>query len=32
MRGAGDWSDERGTNLLDGGAPFYDTYACADGG
>ena len=20
------WSDERGTNLLDGGAPFYDTY------
>jgi alpha-methylacyl-CoA racemase len=31
MRGAGDWSDERGDNLLDGGAPFYDTYACADG-
>ena len=29
---AGFWSDERGTNLLDGGAPFYDTYACADGG
>ncbi len=25
------WSDERGTNLLDGGAPFYDTYECADG-
>ncbi|MFB8259982.1 hypothetical protein ACFC8L_15050, partial [Kitasatospora purpeofusca] len=25
-------SDERGTNLLDGGAPFYDTYATADGG
>lgn len=21
----------RGTNLLDGGAPFYDVYACADG-
>ncbi|MBR0934293.1 CaiB/BaiF CoA-transferase family protein [Bradyrhizobium jicamae] len=21
----------RGSNLLDGGAPFYDTYACADG-
>lgn len=20
-----------GTNLLDGGAPFYDTYVCADG-
>ena len=25
------WRDERGTNLLDGGAPFYGTYACADG-
>ena len=25
------WSDERGTNLLDTGAPFYDTYVCADG-
>ncbi|EIW84074.1 CoA-transferase family III [Coniophora puteana RWD-64-598 SS2] len=22
---------ERGTNLLDGGAPFYDVYTCADG-
>jgi len=31
MRGAGAWADEPGTNLLDGGAPFYDTYACADG-
>ncbi|MFB6672436.1 CaiB/BaiF CoA transferase family protein [Streptomyces sp. NPDC056390] len=31
MRGQGSWSDERGTNVLDGGAPFYDTYACADG-
>ena len=30
-RGAGVWSDERGTNLLDSGAPFYDTYTCADG-
>src|SRR2546430_8892766 len=28
---AGAWRDERGTNLLDGGAPFYDTYATADG-
>lgn len=28
---AGFWNDERGTNLLDGGAPFYDTYRCADG-
>ncbi|MBX9797097.1 CaiB/BaiF CoA-transferase family protein [Sphingomonas sp.] len=25
-------SDTRGTNLLDGGAPFYDCYECADGG
>lgn len=31
MRAGGAWHDERGTNLLDGGAPFYDTYACADG-
>ncbi len=28
----GAWKDERGANLLDGGAPFYDTYRCADGG
>lgn len=27
----GQWSDSRGSNLLDSGAPFYDTYACADG-
>ena len=26
------WSDERGSNLLDGGAPFYRTYRCKDGG
>lgn len=32
LRGAGVWSDERESNLLDGGAPFYDTYACSDGG
>jgi alpha-methylacyl-CoA racemase len=32
FRAAGMWSDEHGTNLLDGGAPFYDTYRCADGG
>ncbi|GAB3165506.1 alpha-methylacyl-CoA racemase [Amycolatopsis stemonae] len=31
MRGQGTWSDDRGANLLDGGAPFYDTYTCADG-
>jgi alpha-methylacyl-CoA racemase len=27
----GAWSTDRGTNLLDGGAPYYDTYRCADG-
>ena len=27
----GAWRDERGSNLLDGGAPFYTTYRCADG-
>lgn len=27
----GRWSSERGSNTLDGGAPFYRTYACADG-
>lgn len=32
MRAAGIWSDEREDNLLDGGAHFYDTYECADGG
>ncbi|WP_181311276.1 CaiB/BaiF CoA transferase family protein [Nocardioides campestrisoli] len=32
MYGGGAWSAERGTNFLDGGAPFYDTYECADGG
>jgi alpha-methylacyl-CoA racemase len=30
-RACGLWSDQRGSNLLDSGAPFYDTYACADG-
>lgn len=29
--GAGAWVDRRQANLLDGGAPFYDTYECADG-
>ena len=32
LRAAGRWQDARGVNLLDGGAPFYDTYATADGG
>jgi alpha-methylacyl-CoA racemase len=27
----GQWRNERGANLLDGAAPFYDTYECADG-
>ena len=31
MRATGSWQDKRGSNLLDGGAPFYDTYATADG-
>jgi alpha-methylacyl-CoA racemase len=31
LRAAGAWQDERGTNVLDGGAPFYDTYRSADG-
>ncbi|MFZ5915285.1 MAG: CoA transferase, partial [Pseudomonadota bacterium] len=31
MSAAGMWSDEIGTNLLDGGAPFYDSYECSDG-
>jgi alpha-methylacyl-CoA racemase len=31
MKAAGSWSSQRGENLLDGGAHFYDTYACADG-
>jgi alpha-methylacyl-CoA racemase len=31
LKAAGGWRDQRGTNLLDGGAPFYDTYRCADG-
>jgi alpha-methylacyl-CoA racemase len=31
LRAFGSWSDAREANLLDGGAPFYDCYACADG-
>jgi len=34
LRAGGLWADGdagRGRNLLDGGAPFYDTYVCADG-
>ncbi|MGC5531155.1 CaiB/BaiF CoA transferase family protein [Streptomyces sp. SR-10] len=32
MLAAGSWQDRRGTNLLDGGCPFYGTYATSDGG
>jgi alpha-methylacyl-CoA racemase len=31
LAGLGAWSGGRGGNLLDGGAPFYATYTCADG-
>ena len=31
LRRLGVWSDERESNLVDGGAPFYDTYETADG-
>ncbi|HEY7810181.1 MAG TPA: CaiB/BaiF CoA-transferase family protein [Allosphingosinicella sp.] len=31
LRAAGMWNRERGSNLLDSGAPFYDCYQCADG-
>jgi alpha-methylacyl-CoA racemase len=32
FKGAGMWNDtERRSNLLDGGAHFYDTYQCSDG-
>jgi len=32
MRAWGMWTDERGSNFLDGSAPFYGVYATADGG
>ena len=32
LRAEGVWQDQRGVNLLDSGAPFYDVYVCADGG
>lgn len=31
-RAMGRWQDERGANLLDSGAPFYEVYGTADGG
>jgi len=31
FKASGMWQEERRSNLLDGGAHFYDTYQCADG-
>ena len=31
MKAAGLWTDSRGDNILDSGAPFYDVYECSDG-
>jgi alpha-methylacyl-CoA racemase len=31
LKASGIWSNDRGANLLDGGAHFYNTYECADG-
>lgn len=31
LRAAGAWRDQRETNLLDGGEPFYGIYRCLDG-
>lgn len=31
MMSAGQWCNKPASNLLDGGAPFYDCYTCADG-
>jgi len=31
LKGAGAWVNQRASNLVDGGAHFYATYACADG-
>ncbi len=31
FKAMGQWQPERSSNLLDGGAHFYDTYRCADG-
>lgn len=30
LAASGQWQHERGTNVLDGGAHFYDVYACKD--
>lgn len=31
LHAAGLWNKQRGSNILDSGAPFYDLYECADG-
>ncbi|TYO98431.1 alpha-methylacyl-CoA racemase [Geothermobacter ehrlichii] len=31
FKAAGKWNNSRGTNRLDGGAHFYDSYECSDG-
>jgi alpha-methylacyl-CoA racemase len=31
LKASGRWHDERGDNILDGGAPWYDTYETGDG-
>lgn len=31
LKQMGIWTNDKGTNLLDGGAHFYDTYECSDG-
>lgn len=31
FKAMGQWRNDRGSNLLDGGAHFYDAYRCADG-
>lgn len=30
LKAGGEWNDQRHNNLLDGAAPYYDTYRCAD--
>ncbi|MGE8612137.1 MAG: CaiB/BaiF CoA transferase family protein [Achromobacter veterisilvae] len=31
LAASGAWQPQRGTNILDSGAPFYDVYQCGDG-
>jgi len=32
LHASGNWREQRGSNLLDGGAPWFDTYRTRDGG